>query len=98
MFIFPSDASSSETLFNEIKANNNTEHLNAVSTRLQAMDAECNCGEERGSIIAFARNLISKIDPAEILKFYGSKTDPRPDAAKVRVQVSYVQYRFFSVI
>ena len=72
-------------MFDEIKITH-PDYLNAISSRLQAMEGETT-SEERNATIALARSFIAKIDTAELLKFYGTKSDQRSDATKIRSQM-----------
>ncbi|KAG0716947.1 Tripeptidyl-peptidase 2 [Chionoecetes opilio] len=61
------------------------DHLAAQLARLQALDAVG--AQNRAAVIAQATKIVSAVDTAPLLAFYGTKTDTRSDAAKFKTQM-----------
>lgn len=61
------------------------DHLAAQLSRLQALDAAG--AQNRAAVISQATKIVSAVDTAPLLAFYGTKTDTRTDAAKYKTQV-----------
>ncbi|KAK8720628.1 hypothetical protein OTU49_013196 [Cherax quadricarinatus] len=61
------------------------DHLAAQLARLQALDAVG--AQNRTAVIAQASRIVAAVDTAPLLAFYGTKTDTRTDAAKIKTQM-----------
>lgn len=83
--IFHSDCESGEQIHREVIAAH-PDHLAAQLARLQALDAAG--AQNRAAVIAHANRIVSAVDTAPLLAFYGTKTDTRSDAAKIKTQVN----------
>lgn len=79
-----SDCESGEQLHKELMAAH-PEHLAGQLARLQALDA--GGAQNRQAVIAQAKQVVASVDIAPLLAFYGTKTDTRSDAAKIKTQV-----------
>ncbi|XP_045597102.1 tripeptidyl-peptidase 2 isoform X2 [Procambarus clarkii] len=78
------DCESGEEIYKEVMAAH-PDHLAAQLARLQALDAVG--AQNRAAVIAQATRIISAVDTAPLLAFYGTKTDTRSDAAKIKTQM-----------
>ncbi|XP_076034964.1 tripeptidyl-peptidase II isoform X2 [Oratosquilla oratoria] len=84
------DAESSDLVYQEVIAAH-PDHLGAKLARLQAIDnSNTSTTEEQNdktAVIALAQQIIAAIDIPALLAYYGTKTDSRPDAAKLKTQM-----------
>ncbi|XP_042212595.1 tripeptidyl-peptidase 2-like isoform X1 [Homarus americanus] len=78
------DCESGEQLHKEVMATH-PDHLAAQLARLQSLDAAG--AQNRAAVIVQAARIISAVDTAPLLAFYGTKTDTRSDAAKIKTQM-----------
>ncbi|XP_042890415.1 tripeptidyl-peptidase 2-like isoform X3 [Penaeus japonicus] len=78
------DCESGEQLHKELMAAH-PEHLAGQLARLQALDA--GGAQNRQAVIAQAKQVVASVDIAPLLAFYGTKTDTRSDAAKIKTQM-----------
>ncbi|XP_066956231.1 tripeptidyl-peptidase 2 isoform X3 [Macrobrachium rosenbergii] len=78
------DSESGEQIHREVMATH-PDHLAAQLARLQALDA--GGAQNRALVIAQAKQIVSAVDTAPLLAFYGTKTDTRSDAAKIKTQM-----------
>ncbi|XP_071534647.1 tripeptidyl-peptidase 2 isoform X2 [Panulirus ornatus] len=78
------DCESGEQIHKEVMAAH-PDHLAAQLARLQALDAVG--AQNRAAVIAQASRIVSAVDTAPLLAFYGTKTDTRSDAAKIKTQM-----------
>lgn len=71
----------SSELYNELRASY-PEHLPLYIARLQALESE----KEKNlkEIIDTATTALKNIDVAELLEYYGMKSDTRKDASKIK--------------
>lgn len=78
------DNENSEQVYKEVMGAH-PDHLAAQLARLQALDAAG--AQNRAAVISQATKIVSAVDTAPLLAFYGTKTDTRSDAAKYKTQM-----------
>ncbi|CAL4069880.1 unnamed protein product [Meganyctiphanes norvegica] len=78
------DSESSEKVYQEVLGSH-PDHLAAQLSRLQALDA--GGAANRQAVITLAKSIIAAVDTPLLLAFYGTKTDTRTDANKIKTQM-----------
>ncbi|XP_033760966.1 tripeptidyl-peptidase 2-like [Pecten maximus] len=73
-------------LFEEVR-HDNPDHLPLYMARLQALDSSKERSKKLGAIIDLSKFIISKIDQVALSSYYGMKSDTRPDANTIKIEM-----------